>query len=133
MKTLTLNKSSWLLAAIFVSLACLAYPQKSLAVDSKVTCNTPVAWLTAGRAGTAPMEIVYCRGGSSVPGIVFFAFRISDNPNVANAIPTVIGSWVQVHGPVTSMTLYSDLTDISGVAWGCGAANCRILDQLLGY
>jgi len=106
---------------------------KSLAADSKVTCKTPVAWLTAGRAGTAPMEIVYCSGGSSAPGIVFFAFRISDNPNVANAIPTVIGSWVQVHGPGIPMTLYSDLTDISGVAWGCGAANCRFLDQLLGY
>ena len=133
MKALTLNKSSWLLAPIFASLACLAYPQKSLAADTQVTCKSPVAWVSAGRDGTAPMEIVYCSGGSSAPGAVYFAYRISDNPDFANVIPTVVGDWVKVHGPGASITLFSDLNDLSGAGWGCGASNCRILDQLLGY
>lgn len=132
MKALTLNKSSWLLAAIFASLACLASPQKSLAADTAVVCNQPVVWLSAGRSGTAPMEIVWCSGGSSVSGINFFAYRISDNPNFANAIPGIVGDWVRQYGPGAAITLYSNLSDLSGSGWGCGTNNCRILDQLVG-
>lgn len=133
MKSLTLNKSHWLLAATFACLASFAYPQQSLAADTLVTCKSPVAWVSAGRAGTAAMEIVYCSNGSSVPGVIFFASRISDNPDVADAIPTVVGFYVQVHGTSASIKIYSDLNDLSGAGWGCGASNCRILDQLLGY
>ena len=134
MKASTLNKSSWLLAAIFAALACLANPQKSLAADTKVTCNSPVTWLTAGRLpGEKPMEIVYCSGGSDAGGIVFFASLISANPNVANAIPTLVGLYVLENGPNAPITIYSDLQDLSGVGFGCGAANCRILDQLIGF
>ena len=32
-----------------------------------------------------------------------------------------------------SITLYSDLSNTSGNNWGCGSANCRILDQVWGY
>ena len=134
MKASTPNKPSWLLAAIFASLACLAYPQKSLAAETLVTCNSPVAWLSAlNKPGNNPMEVVYCSAGSSLPGISFFAYRISDNPDVAIAIPTLVGNWVLVHGSGSSIKLYTDPTNLSGGAWGCGTGNCRVLDQLLGY
>jgi hypothetical protein len=133
MKLLALKKSYWVLAAMFVSLVSLVGPQKSFATDTQVTCNAPQVQLAAGRDGTKPRITVFCSGGSSVSGIDYFAAEISANPTVAAAIPALVGGWVAVHGPASSITILFDLSDISGVAWGCGASNCRILDYLLGY
>jgi hypothetical protein len=116
---------------MFVSLASLVGPQKSFATDTQVTCNAPQVQL--GRDGTKPRITVFCSGGSSVSGIDYFTAEISANPTVAAAITALVGNWVTVHGPASSITIYSNLSDTSGVAWGCGAANCRILDYLLGY
>jgi hypothetical protein len=70
MKASTLNKSSWLLAALFAAFACLAYPQKSLAADTEVTCTAPVviAWATGAGLTPKPNVIIDCTGGTSVPG-----------------------------------------------------------------
>jgi len=133
MKLLALKKSYWVLAAMFVSLVSLVGPQKSFAADTQVTCNAPQVQLAAGRDGTKARITVYCSGGSSVSGIDYFASEISTNPTVAAAITGLVGNWVTVHGPSSSITIYSNLSDTSGVAWGCGEANCRILDYLLGY
>ena len=134
MKALRLNKSSWMLAAIFACLASLAFPQKSLAADTKVTCSAPVVFVWATGAGPTPAAQVTidCTGGSSA-GFEFFAYRIKDNPTVANQIATLVGFYVVEHGPGASITLYSDLSDLSGWTWGCGNANCRILNIVFGY
>jgi hypothetical protein len=133
MKAQANKKSFLLLAAVFASLACLAYPQKSFAADTSVTCTSPLVELATGRNGTKPRVTVVCTGGSSVSGIDYFAYEISANPNVTAAIPELVGSFVQVNGPGTSITILSDLSDTSGAAWGCAASNCRIIDFLYGY
>ena len=134
MKALTLNNSSWLLAAIFASLACLALPQKSQAADTQVTCTAPVvvAWATGAGPTPKPNVVIDCTGGSSA-GFEFFAFRYDVNPNFANSIPALVGFYVLYNGPGASITLYSDLSNLSGNQWGCGTANCRILNQVRGY
>jgi hypothetical protein len=133
MKASTLNKSSWLFAALFAAFACLAYPQKSLAEDTEVTCKSPevVLWATGfnGFGSSNAQVTVICTGGSSVPGIRGFAYRISDNPTFASQIATVVGLYELAH-PGAPITLYSDLSNLTGNDWGCGSANCRILDQL---
>ena len=140
MKALTLYRSSWLLAAIFASLACLAYPQKSLAADTQVTCTAPIVlvWATGGGSTPRPQVTIDCTGGSSA-GFEFFAYPLapapglSVNANFANSIPTLVGFYLLEHGPGASITLASDLSNTSGNNWGCGASNCRILDQVWGY
>ncbi len=133
MKLLALKSSYWVLAAMFVCLVSLVGPQKSFATDTAVTCTAPQVELSAGRDGTKPRVTIYCSGGSSEGAIVYFASEISANGTVAAAIPAVVGDWVKVNGKASSITIYSDLSDSSGPAWGCGFDNCRILDQLLGY
>lgn len=133
MKVLTIKNTYWLLAAIFASAMWLVSPQKSFAADSTVTCHTPQVQLAAGRDGTKPRVTIYCKGGSSVSGINYFAYEISANPTVASAIPTLVASWVLENGLGSSITILSDLSDVSGAAWGCGADNCRIIDYLYGY
>lgn len=133
MKLLALKKSYWVLAAMFVSLVSLVGPQKSFAADTAVTCNAPVVQIAAGRDGTKPRMTVYCSGGSSEGSIVYFASEISANVTVAAAIPTLVQGWVLANGTSSAITIYSNLSDTSGAAWGCGASNCRIIDYLLGY
>jgi hypothetical protein len=132
MKLLALKKSYWVLAAMLVSLVSLVVPQKSFATDTQVTCRTPQVQLAAGRDGTNPRVTIYCAGGSSV-GFNYFAAEISANATVAAAIPALVGDWVMVNGRASSITIYSDLSDTSGGAWGCGVYNCRIIDYLVGY
>jgi hypothetical protein len=131
MKVLALKNTYWLLAAIFGSAMWLVCPQKSFAADTAVTCNGPVVQLATGRDGTKPRVTIFCSGGSSVSGIDFFAYEISANPNVAATIPTLVGYWVLLGN--TSIRISSNLDDLSGNAWGCGGANCRIIDYLEGY
>jgi len=133
MKSLSLKNSSWLLAAVFASLAWLGLPQKSFAADTQVTCFSPQVQLSAGRDGTKPRVTIYCSGGSSEGGIVFFASEISANSNVADSIPTLVANFVLINGTGAPITLWSNLSDLTGPAIGCGASNCRILDQVLGY
>jgi hypothetical protein len=133
MKLSALKNSYWVLAAMFVSLVSLVGPQKSFAADTEVTCTAPQVQLSAGRDGTKPRVTIYCSGGSSEGTIVYFASENSANPQIAAAIPVLVGDWVKVNGKATTITIYSDLSDDSGPAWGCGLANCRILDQVIGY
>jgi hypothetical protein len=133
MKVLTLKNSYWLFAMGIASIMCLVGPQKSFAADTGVTCNAPVVQLAAGRDDTKPRMTVYCSGGSSEGSIVYFASEISANATVAASIPTLVQGWVLTNGSSSSITIYSNLSDTTGAAWGCGASNCRIIDYLLGY
>jgi hypothetical protein len=132
MKVSMLKNLYWLAATIAASLVWVC-PQKSFAADTVVTCKVPQVQLAAGMDGTKPRMTIYCAGGSSAPGIDYFAAEISANPTVAAAMPLIVASWVQLHGTGSSITINSNLDDISGTAWGCGADNCRIIDYLLGY
>ncbi|MFZ0478092.1 MAG: hypothetical protein WAL71_02995 [Terriglobales bacterium] len=133
MKVLALKNCYWLFATVFASLVFMVGPQKSFASDTEVTCNAPQVQLSAGKDGTKPRVTIVCSGGSSEGAIIYFAAEISANATVAAAIPGMVQGWVLVNGPSSAIKIYSNLSDTSGVAWGCGAANCRILDQLLAY
>jgi hypothetical protein len=133
MKLLALKKSYWVIAAMFVSFVSLVGPQKSFAADTEVTCKTPQVQLAAGRDATKPRVTILCAGGSSVSPINYFAAEISANATVAAAIPTMVGDWLKINGAASSITIYTDLSDTSGVDWGCGESNCRIIDYVVGY
>jgi hypothetical protein len=134
MKILTFKYSSMLLAAVFACLAAVAMPQKSFAADTQVTCTAPQVsvWYTGAGTTVNPQVTIYCTGGSSA-GFEAYAFLIKDNPTLAAMIPTLVGNAVLVGGTNTTITLYSDLSNLSGTNWGCGNANCRILDVVAGY
>ena len=135
MKALTLKNSPLLLTAVFACLAALALPQSSFAADTAVTCTAPqvVVWYTGVGSSANPQVTIDCTGGSSAPGIEFFAFLIKDNVTMASMIPVLVGNAVLVGGTGTTITIYSNLSNITGEAWGCGTSNCRIIDQVYGY
>ncbi len=134
MKALTLKNSPLFLAAIFAGLAALATPQRSFAEDTKVTCTAPqvVVWYTGVGSTANPQVTIDCTGGSSA-GFQYYAFLIKESPTLASMIPLLVGNAVLVHGTATTITIYSDLSDTAGAAWGCGASNCRIIDEVFGY
>lgn len=101
------------------------------AADTAVTCRRPFATMNTGQDGTPPRFTIHCDGGSSTGGVTFFAYRISDNPAIAQllsqAFETYITRFASI-APGTAIGLSSDSSDTSGDAWGCGAGNCRIID-----
>ena len=133
MKVFALKNTYWLLAATFASAMWLVSPQKSFAADTMVTCKAPQVQLAAGRDGWQPRVTIICSGGSSESPINYFAYEISANSTVAAAIPALVASWVLENGVGSSITIYSNVSDTSGNAWGCGMGNCRIIDYLSGY
>jgi hypothetical protein len=95
---------------------------------TKVTCMGPRSEVATGQdiGALAARLTIVCTGGSSAAHIRYFAFRISDNPGVARLLATQAGH------DVKSITILSDLADISGNSWGCGGANCRIIAYMYG-
>jgi hypothetical protein len=113
----------------FASLVCLVYP-------TEIICRRHCRHLQGASGSTLRRQRRYQtqgNGGSSEGAIIYFASEISANPTVAAAIPGMVQGWVLVHGSTSTITIYSNLSDGSGAAWGCGFDNCRILDQLLAY
>jgi hypothetical protein len=91
--------------------------------SSKVTCVAPAAEVATGES-IAPLEArftVVCTSGSTAGNTTYFAFRISDNPTVAQVLAA------QLRPNMKSLAVISDLNDASGISWGCGGANCRII------
>ena len=91
-----------------------------------------VAWVITGAEEALPNFTIWCSGGSSVGNIVYFSYEVAKNATVSQLLANVTGNHaIQTNdGPIT---IYSNLSDLSGVAWGCGTANCRIIDQLAAY
>jgi len=114
--------------------------QPAAAAMTQVTCDGPVMSVLTGKNGTAPRVTVFCSLGSSAGNIVYFAWRISDNPDVAQLVQSALAARnirfaAAFNDPTpahNSIPLTSDLADTSGNAWGCGAANCRIINEILG-
>ena len=125
------SKIKTALALTFIggAITCLsAAPAK--ATDTAVTCNKPVAWVITGAEQALPNFTIWCSGGSSVGNIVYFSYEVAKNSTVSQLLANVTG----LHAIQTSdgpITIYSNLNDLSGSAWGCGTANCRIIDQLV--
>jgi hypothetical protein len=103
-------------------------PASLAASLTKVTCTGPRSEVATGQdtGALAPRLTIVCTGGSSAGHITYFAFRISDNPGVVRLLATQVGH------DVKSITILSNLADISGNSWGCGGANCRIIAYMYG-
>jgi hypothetical protein len=99
------------------------------AADTTVTCKQPFAVVNTGQDGTQPRFTVHCVGGSSEGSITYFAFEISTNTTVAQLLSQAFATF-SARFPGKAIPISSDLSDTSGVAWGCGAGNCRIIDYL---
>jgi hypothetical protein len=64
-----------------------------------------------------------------LPNVTFFAFRISDNPAVAQLLINAL-QYVEKppgNGHPRSVIVTYNPSDLSANACGCGAANCRII------
>jgi hypothetical protein len=93
-------------------LAINAAPAK--AADTLVTCSTPIATVNTGQDGTPPRFGIFCSGGSSAGPIVFFAYKIETNPNVAQLLSRAFETFVLQHARGAAVTLLSNLSDLSG-------------------
>jgi hypothetical protein len=83
-------------------------------------------------AAPTPNYTIVCTGGSSAGDITHFSYKVAANVNVVQLLSRSAGDHAvgTNDGPIT---IYSNLSDTSGSAWGCGTGNCRIIDQLVGY
>lgn len=104
----------------------------AMAADTAVTCNAPVAFVITGVEGALANYTIHCSGGSSAGDIVNFSYKVATSVYVAQLLQKSAGDHAisTNDGPIT---IYSNLSDLSGSAWGCGTGNCRIIDQLVGY
>jgi hypothetical protein len=100
------------------------------AADTAVTCNNPNITVNTGRDATSPRLTIECLGGSSAGNIVYFGYRISTDPSIAALLSQTFQTNIFQTGG-GSIVIASNLEDASGSAWGCGAANCRIIDYLV--
>jgi hypothetical protein len=127
-----LKSVSMLLASLMLLPVTAA---SAFTLETAVTCKEPIVWIQTGLDGSTPRVTIQCLGGSSVPGIVYFAWpmRTATDETLALLIERTVAGLVLEHGINATLTLYSELSNTSGNAWGCGSANCRILGQLIGY
>jgi hypothetical protein len=112
-------------------LAVTSTPAK--AADTVVTCKGPFAIVNTGQDGSSPRFTIHCTGGSSAGSITFFAYQISASATVAQLLAQAFETYIArfaATSPGVAVPIASDLSDTSGAAWGCGAANCRIIDYL---
>ena len=116
-----------LLGAICVSLLATFFAPASFAALTTVLCVSPQVEVITGADGTAPRVTINCTGGSSVPGIPYFSYQIATSPAIAMLIQQDIGPFLQLYGATAQIQIVTDLNDTSGDAWGCSAANCRII------
>lgn len=123
---------STLLGAISVSLLATFFAPASFAALTTVLCVSPLLEVTTGADGTAARVTINCTGGSSAPGIPYFAYQISTNPNIAMLLQQNVGPFLQLYGATAKLQIVTDLNDTSGDAWGCSAANCRIIYGIYG-
>ena len=107
----------------------------SAATTTTVTCFKPVTQISTGQGGTfdQPRWTLQCLGGSTASNVTFFAWRLADDPYVAPLLEEAFGHLILAGKPPASVTILTNLSDISGNAWGCGSANCRKISFLMGY
>jgi len=126
MENTMLNK--YRLAALAI-VTCGFAAAPAMAADTAVSCSAPVAYVITGSEAN---YTIVCTGGSSAGAITNFSYEIKTNTTVAQLLAQVVASSAIATGD-GAITIYSDLSNTAGIAWGCGSANCRVIDQLVGY
>jgi hypothetical protein len=121
-------------ALLITGAAALAFSAAPAhAADTAVTCAAPTGTINTGQDGTSPRFTIQCTGGSSAGHITFFAYKFATNANLTALLERTLSSFVLAKGTGATVEISSNLSDTSGTAWGCGGANCRIIDYLTGY
>ena len=122
------------LFVVFAGACLLASAATSAhATDTTASCTAPLIQLATGHDGTAPRVTVQCTGGASSAPITYFSYEIKTNPTVAQLIERTVYGFVAENGPSFGMIVLFNDKDLSGAAWGCGNANCRIIDYVYGF
>ena len=105
-----------------------AEPAEAQTITS-VTCFTPVTNISTGQGGSfdQPRWELHCLGGSTATNISHFSWRISENVYLAPLMEKMFGDLIRSGRPPPSLIVRTDLSDVSGNAWGCGSSNCRII------
>jgi hypothetical protein len=109
--------------------AFLASPRPARASYETWDCVVSQVQLVVTSATGAPRVAVQCQA-STGGGISWFAFRISDGPELAKMILGMLGT-AKAAGRTVRVGYES--TDVSGGAWGCQTNDCRILKKLEMY
>jgi hypothetical protein len=128
-KTQSVKNASLRLSLSLLALTLGPSIGSAFAADTDVTCADPQLQINTGRDGSAPRTTIFCAKGSSASGILWFAWRDSDNPTVAQLIAQDYQAYFQAAATQgCHLHISTNLSDTSGWTWGCGAANCRIID-----
>lgn len=108
-------------------------PSVHNATEAQISCYKPEVQISTGHTGPGdkPRVTVVCTGGTNVMPISYFAFLLSTNDTLGLLLERVVAGWVAT-GTTKPLYLQSNLSDTSGVFWGCGGANCRIIDFVNG-
>ncbi len=118
------------LAVAIVCLAVFAIPcrEVSAAYMTWDCVISQVQFIVTSVTGK-PRVAAQCQA-SAGGGISWFAFRISDGPDLAKMILSMLTT-----GKVAGRTVRIgyESTDTSGNGWGCESANCRIIKKLEMY
>jgi hypothetical protein len=123
-------KTAVALAFVGGVITCLsAAPAK--AADTAVKCDKPVSWAITGVEQALPNFTIFCSGGSSAGNIVYFSYKATGVTATFGLLLATVAGNHAIQTNDGAITIYSNLSDLSGSAWGCGTANCRIIDQLL--
>jgi hypothetical protein len=128
------------LIAAAIMLAAGIAGSAARAADSQIDCYNAEAVINTGIDGTSERLAVYCAGGATyhgtstaIPNITYFDLRLTNINQIASAIATIqlVHGWAELH-PSTPLWISGDLGNLSGQAWGCANANCRLLDYVTG-
>ncbi len=108
-------------------------PSVHPATEATISCYKPEVQVSTGRVGSGdhPRVTILCTGGTNVMPIQYFAYELSSSETLPLLIERVVAGWVAT-GTTKPLYILSNLADTSGALWGCGGANCRIIDYVDG-
>jgi hypothetical protein len=118
------------IAATAISVSCPAS-----ASETQIACLEPSTQVSTGLDGLEPRFTIQCLS-TNVRNITYFAYKISQSPATAQMLQTQVNFFIErslaagLSPNNVMLILYTDLSNESGNSWGCGAANCRIIDYL---
>ncbi len=111
-------------------LVLLAFPfQEAAAAYVTWDCTVSQVQFVVTSTTGQPRVAVQCQAPAA-GGIYWFAYRISDGPDLAKMILSML-STAKVAGRTVRIGYES--TNTSGGAWGCNTGDCRIIMKLEMY
>ena len=108
------------------------------AAETQVNCYGPASSVSTGLDGLAARFTIQC-SSTNLGAIVYFAYRIAQSPATAQMLQRQFNFFIErqraygLSANNIDLILYTDLSNKSGNSWGCGGANCRIIDYLLAF